>query len=713
MMRKTKKKNTKKTNSCYQLKKHKYRLMESPFKDLNQEQLREAFRIIGENSEKEYNEQTTILKKIIYKYDPILLISIISFYGQTIPVIKNQYCLSEPHIPTHLVEILQAFLLTNPINEYSLNSHSLAPQSEIDEIIASLEKITTSIQYMHYRNIDVCENNTTLWIINFIRSNTLAVRNWGYPQQISSVINEIYGPIDNEIEQTLGYKITLIYEVFEKIKDIITNKTNILMKIKTLLYKAKNTEEFVNLYNELIPTTTVTVHDINRILKQWKVDFNTGKLELLSHSDLYCNNIFTINTSDFFENYSGNYEKDKIQHFLDSISLSFGDLHDYPEDRIFLDNPIWEKPFIKLDCDVFLLPIPNLLSCFCMQLFDNILSPNEHLLSIYLKNKSIYLQKHTEEVIKQAFPKAEIWSENLWGDIYENDILIKIDSYLFVIELKSGKISDSARRGSDIRLKNDLKKIILDSSIQTTKFIDFLCKQKGYVDLKSKSGVVTRIDLTTVYSINGFNVSFEVLSFMGTQINDMQRAGILPKDIEVIPCISIHDLEIIFEILETSCEKIHYLVRRSEFSKNAKFIGDEMDLLSFYIDTGFNIGEDEYSGQPLHLWGMSEDFDPYFMKTYTGKNISKPRRHLTKWWRSILEKLEERQTPRWSELGVILLNVTHKDQDKLEREFIKRQNYVRKESDWKKKNAVILTNGPKQRKDGVVCIAYKQISIED
>ena len=43
--------------------------------------------------------------------------------------------------------------------------------------------------------------------------------------------------------------------------------------------------------------------------------------------------------------------------------------------------------------------------------------------------------------------------------------------------------------------------------------------------------------------------------------------------------------------------------------KHAKFIADELDLLVFYLETGFNIGESEYDGLELNLYGISSKLD--------------------------------------------------------------------------------------------------------
>src|SRR3546814_19200120 len=48
-------------------------------------------------------------------------------------------------------------------------------------------------------------------------------------------------------------------------------------------------------------------------------------------------------------------------------------------------------------------------------------------------------------------------------------------------------------------------------------------------------------------------------------------------------------------LLTREVEKVHYLSRRREFEAHMDYEGDELDLLGFYLDNGFNIGDTEYS----------------------------------------------------------------------------------------------------------------------
>ena len=187
----------------------------------------------------------------------------------------------------------------------------------------------------------------------------------------------------------------------------------------------------------------------------------------------------------------------------------------------------------------------------------------------------------------------------------------------------------------------------------------------------------------------------------------------MAQEVDFVPTMLLADLEIIFEILNRTCEKLHYLRRRTQFERNSVYFGDEIDLLAFYIETGFNIGEAEFDGTFFFLHELSKTIDPYYMQKWDSKDDSKPSRTLTNWWKDLLDYIEKRQMSRWAEIGFILLNVPYEDQIEFEKGFKRIQKVVQKH--WRRpnhKNTFMLSTGPEQRRDALVGVAYKEAETE-
>jgi hypothetical protein len=168
------------------------------------------------------------------------------------------------------------------------------------------------------------------------------------------------------------------------------------------------------------------------------------------------------------------------------------------------------------------------------------------------------------------------------------------------------------------------------------------------------------------------------------------------------------DLESVFEVLDGQLQRLHYLVRRGEFERNAVYAGGELDLLVLYLDTGFNVGGFEFDGSPLMLTGDARRLNPYLMRRTTGADPPRPRLRLTKWWRDILRRVEERRPPRWTDLGVALLGVALDEQERFEKRFGATRVIV--DRSWRNpghENTLYFGAGPPQRRGVLAGLAVR------
>jgi len=90
------------------------------------------------------------------------------------------------------------------------------------------------------------------------------------------------------------------------------------------------------------------------------------------------------------------------------------------------------------------------------------------------------------------------------------------------------------------------------------------------------------------------------------------------------------------------------------------------------------------------------------------KNLRKPSPRITQWWRDIITQLETRNTYRWLEIAIKLLNVAYDDQQKVEKKFASIKKQVK--ANWFRKghlNCVMFCSGPAERRDAFVFLAYR------
>jgi hypothetical protein len=189
----------------------------------------------------------------------------------------------------------------------------------------------------------------------------------------------------------------------------------------------------------------------------------------------------------------------------------------------------------------------------------------------------------------------------------------------------------------------------------------------------------------------------------------LRDAGLIDADADLAPTLALVDLESIFEILASQSERLHYLVRRGEFERNANYSGGELDLFAFYLKTGFNIGELEFDDVELMLTLESLDLNPYLNRRITGDDPARPQLRLTAWWRAIVERVEATRPPRWPELAVVLLDAGFEEQELFEERF--QQTLASVRDNWMQpghEDVLYFGYGPEQRRRVLAGLACRR-----
>jgi hypothetical protein len=145
----------------------------------------------------------------------------------------------------------------------------------------------------------------------------------------------------------------------------------------------------------------------------------------------------------------------------------------------------------------------------------------------------------------------------------ENDLTVKIDDTLIVIEAKSGRIHPSARRGAPARFERVVKDLIVTPSRQSQRFVDFLQTGDKLKVFDTAHGGQNVIDLNGVITFVRLNVTLEALGIVKGRWPELKEAGFIGEDEHIAPTVAVSDLSSIFETLEHPYQKLHYLSRRA------------------------------------------------------------------------------------------------------------------------------------------------------
>lgn len=665
-----------------------------------------AIRDIGNKASKEFEEKFFAIQKWFKEYDPLYILTFCSVYFLSHPEGIDPETEGYLDFYPHYLEIMQAFAL--------MQERSFSPKPLLDEVETLRQEMKEIGIAMQLRGLAIPESVLTddellrhhlQWSM---RHQTAAVRNWGYYYQMKRIARSLGGLVKERFAEIYDLDPGRLIDTIFRIVDVANNKLNThLRKIRSFTKTRGGHKDIFEAYHRVFPETArVSEQDMENIWNHVGENVENLRWFLVRHADTRLYKIYTFSIDELAEIYEDETKKPQLKRIFDSWAYAFGDLKDQNKEHIILDNPIHRKPFIRIDDKNYYSSALGILPHLSLALLEGLISTDEELRKVYSDRiKAEYLEDEVERLFTVNFPSAQIYRGSMWSDPstgreYENDLLVVIDSFAIVVECKSGQVTPPARRGASDRLRRTIKTLIEEPAEQAHRFVELLSRDRKQHSFRAKGGKMNVVDSSKITYFVPVGLILEELGSIGSNLRSIIDAGFTSKKMsELAPSINFTSLECIFELLPLEGEKVHYLARRREFESHVIYHGDEMDLLGFYLDNGFNIGEVEFKGNvSMNLALKSKELDPYFIAKSQGKRIPKPKRSMTKWWRDILEYIAVRKPEHWVETMFILLSTTKEDQEEFEKKFNSLRAKVRHGKVKQKHNCIAFMSGSKERR---------------
>ena len=368
----------------------------------------------------------------------------------------------------------------------------------------------------------------------------------------------------------------------------------------------------------------------------------------------------------------------------------------------------------------FYWPIIQIFHSFGLEMLETLLSEIPDLDEPYRKARAGFLENEVAAEIRKALPTATIhtgveWRDPESGRLYETDVLALLDSVVLVVECKSGRITESARRGSSERLRKEIKKLIEEASVQSARLVQFLNSQPGPLRLKTKAGQDFVVNPDNQRRFARLNVTLDFFGPLACEVRGMHTAGLLNPTSAGAPTMSLVDLQSVGDLLDMPAMFLHYLLRRGEIDDRLRTYADEMDLLALYLGTGFNFGNLEFKGDyTFSIYGLSKQLEPFLYAKSAGVAVTKPRLKLTTYWKQILARFDSVRFPNWLLASFAMLSVSHEDQGRFEEAIQEtRQRIESKPFDPEELHTVVSTNGPPQRRNSIVAVMVRDVPREE
>lgn len=413
--KKTKKKTKKKNPKPYEVIKDDFVYMENSFpEDMPLEARLELLKEVGNKSMAEYESAYKELIKYFKEHDPLYLCSFCAYYfRQQREGIDEEAINGFIDFPPFHLEILQCISLmfdrcisTKPLHE------------KIDTFKSTIKSFCTNNAHSYFKLVENAKDQTDIGAIMLrmdMMGHTLAVRNWAFIKQMESVAYDLAYLIENSFTSRLGFSPKAFLDILFNLVPIMEIKVNDHLEKTRKFVNAKNYDDVFNLYEANFNVIRSNENSRKELWEAFGENLKNLKAMLLMHSDCTLDDSYTLSSSEISSYLSQKYSEYEICNILDKLSYRFGELSDVNKDHIFLNNPIHDKPLIKVDQDKYFSSIPHMFSHLGVDLLENFISTDAKLSKEYNLKKGKYLEHRVEELFRESFPDAQIVVGSIWN----------------------------------------------------------------------------------------------------------------------------------------------------------------------------------------------------------------------------------------------------------------------------------------------------------
>lgn len=496
----------------------------------------------------------------------------------------------------------------------------------------------------------------------------LNLRGESYENHHTDLIKVIFTPFNVFFQKQLGFNARKLIEMTKEIQAQRLN--NFLKKGKLMKYRNKIIRKLNAFLDEkgIDPATQYKSEIFQEIYNNEEIkELREKSREILFSTTKYYNEI----------NLNEKVEEDLIDLFSMELGCN-SEFLDFTPNWPLNSSLIYRKPFLKVKDKYYgfgntvffrnlIRILESLISNYDQDYFNN----------VYMAKKAKVLEDLTIKYFQAILLGSKVY-QNLFYDIIENgvskrvevDVIIIYDKHLFIVESKANNIPLSARRGSIVKIKTTLNKILdkaYQQAIRCKKYID----ENPIARFEYKNGKlaveIKKEDFEYFYIIN---TTMERLRHLSIQLDEVKQLDLL-KGEEEIWTVFINDLRIISEINDCPSIFLLYLQRRKKALQNIDFMNqDEIELYGHFLKTGLYYPK-KIPNLKIQLFGQMRDIDEYYMSKvpHTEKKIPKPFFNIADSYLNLVRKIEDLEKPGFSIASMFLLRVDKNDQDVI-RNFI-------------------------------------------
>lgn len=503
-----------------------------------------------------------------------------------------------PHTPKQTdIEITQALLLlagkqvsTNPISPDNLIKYWDALRRHLRGFI---------------RKAPITEKQTAVehFVSRHARLQTLYYRNIFSREDCERVLTSILSRIDGPSETALGFKLSELFAATFMVTDVVQERFLLFTGHRRRLIQATHRRailECLEFFRSAYPVAKRTWRNCEDHLS----DLETLRRAVYQISEQALPWIFQISRQTVEEAFSR-----PIVDAIYCMAIAPGSLSSFTPEHIYLNNPIWTRPYILRKDGSLFAAFPQLIISFPFLVMEAFMQGHSPLELAYEHARSRYLEETIATLISTALPSAIVYSGVVWddpnsGQLWENDVLAAIGNFIFVFEAKSGRIKDASRRGGMLSLRTNFKELFVDPGVQSGRLQKYLdtAQREARVRLKS-TGELIDLNLDRPKVVFTFSICIEHFATLTSARHYLKELGLVSELTPWAPVLSLGELQIIARFLDSEVSFQHYLTRRATLEQVMDFEGDEQDILSAYLTNGLWVDKDSLDGHRVIFFG--------------------------------------------------------------------------------------------------------------
>ena len=334
-----------------------------PLSLVNKEKLPALLNQIGISATERYKELLIEIREIMAGSEPLQILSTLASHGLTMSISKEgrqRKIMNDDSFSQQHVEQVQAISLTINPEDFKGGVVSPAAIQLLFDLLPELGNSYSLHRLSDPNNAKTEEEGAIDLMQQSLRLYTQVVRNWGYIDDVIRIVKDLLDPIDQGINDSLGFAGSSLIHCFSKLIEITEERLTLWRAELQEIFSAKNTDSMLRIWLLSENNPEEQLLQVSKLVKNHRLSKLQVKTMILEHRSLLLKDIYSFSIQELSSILP--FDEPMIELIFETLSMSFGELeHLVSENRIsdiFLANPVWSKPIVRLGDGKYFLDYP-------------------------------------------------------------------------------------------------------------------------------------------------------------------------------------------------------------------------------------------------------------------------------------------------------------------------------------------------------------------